>query len=93
MELVPGIHRLEPFIGKKLVAHHLIRGDRSLLIDAGTPELAREALLPERANPLLGPFDFPPDLQFALEAHLAWLERQHKIRRLQRNGIAAWKPV
>ena len=49
------------------------------------------AQLIELANPLLGPFDFPPDLQFALEAHLAWLERQHKIRRLHRNGIAAWE--
>ncbi len=46
MEIASGIHRLEPYIGKKLVAHHLIIGDRSLLIDAGTPDLAREALLP-----------------------------------------------
>ena len=46
MEIAPGIHRLEPYIGKKLVAHHLITGERTLLIDAGTPALAREALIP-----------------------------------------------
>ena len=46
MEIAAGIHRLEPYIGNKLVAHHLIIGDHSLLIDAGTPDLAREALLP-----------------------------------------------
>jgi glyoxylase-like metal-dependent hydrolase (beta-lactamase superfamily II) len=46
MEIIPGIHRLEPYIGKKLVAHHLITGTRSLLVDAGTPALAREALIP-----------------------------------------------
>lgn len=46
MEITSGIYRLEPYIGKKLVAHHLIMGERSLFIDAGTPELAREALLP-----------------------------------------------
>src|SRR5260370_8651579 len=47
------------------------------------------AQLIELANQLLGPFDFPPDLQFALEAHLAWLERQDNIRRLHRTAIAA----
>ena len=38
MEIVPGIHRLESYIGDKLMAHHLIRGERSLLVDTGTPQ-------------------------------------------------------
>jgi glyoxylase-like metal-dependent hydrolase (beta-lactamase superfamily II) len=46
MEIVPGIHRQEAYIGKKLMAHHLIVGERSLLVDTGTPDLAREVLLP-----------------------------------------------
>ncbi len=46
MEIAPGIHRLEPYIDKKLVAHHLITGDRAMLVDAGTPELAHDTLLP-----------------------------------------------
>jgi glyoxylase-like metal-dependent hydrolase (beta-lactamase superfamily II) len=46
MEIVPGIHRQEAYIGKKLMAHHLIVGERSLLVDAGTPELAREVIVP-----------------------------------------------
>jgi hypothetical protein len=62
------------------------------LLQESTSPLALAQLI-ELANPLLGPFDFPPDLQFALEAHLVWLERRHKIRRLQHNGIAAWKMV
>jgi glyoxylase-like metal-dependent hydrolase (beta-lactamase superfamily II) len=45
MEIVPGIHRLEPYLGKKLLAHHLIVGEKSLLVDAGTPDLAREVLV------------------------------------------------
>jgi hypothetical protein len=40
MEIVPGIHRLEPYLGQKLLAHHLIVGEKSLLVDAGTPDLA-----------------------------------------------------
>lgn len=40
-----GLHRLESYIGDKLVAHHLITGDCSLLVDAGTPTLARDDLI------------------------------------------------
>jgi glyoxylase-like metal-dependent hydrolase (beta-lactamase superfamily II) len=46
MEIVPGLHRHESYIGDKLMGHHLIIGDRSVLIDAGTPALARDELLP-----------------------------------------------
>ena len=28
MEIVPGIHRLESYIGDKLMAHHLITDER-----------------------------------------------------------------
>ena len=46
MEVAPGIHRLESYMGDKLMAHHLITGERSLLIDAGTPKIAQEELVP-----------------------------------------------
>jgi glyoxylase-like metal-dependent hydrolase (beta-lactamase superfamily II) len=46
MEIVPGLHRLESYIGDKLVAHHLITGDRSVLVDAGTPALAEHEVIP-----------------------------------------------
>jgi len=46
MEIAPGIYRRESYLGKKIMAHHLIVGDRSLLVDAGTPELARDELIP-----------------------------------------------
>lgn len=46
MEIAPGIYRRESYLGKKIMAHHLIAGDRSLLVDAGTPELARDELIP-----------------------------------------------
>lgn len=47
MEIAPGIYRLESYLGQKLLAHHLIVGDRSLLVDAGTDALTRERLLPQ----------------------------------------------
>ncbi len=46
MEVAPGIHRRESYLGKKIMAHHLLVGDRSLLVDAGTPELMRDELIP-----------------------------------------------
>jgi len=46
MEIVPGLHRHESYLGDKLMGHHLILGDRSVLVDAGTPALARDELLP-----------------------------------------------
>jgi glyoxylase-like metal-dependent hydrolase (beta-lactamase superfamily II) len=60
-----------------------------LLREAGEPVTLAECI--ERANPLLGPFGFPRDLAFALEAHLAWLERTNRVRRVQRNGLVAWE--
>ena len=72
--------------------------DFVLRTDQVLDRLLREAMEPltlvqciERANPLLGPFGFPPDLAFALVAHLEWLERQHRIRRLRRDGVVAWE--
>jgi len=49
------------------------------------------AQLTERANPLLGPFGFPPDLAFALVAHMEWLERYGRVRRIQHEGVVAWE--
>jgi glyoxylase-like metal-dependent hydrolase (beta-lactamase superfamily II) len=46
MEIVPGLRRHESYIGDKLMGHHLIIGDRSILVDAGTPALVRDELLP-----------------------------------------------
>ncbi len=55
------------------------------------------AELIERANPVLGPFDFPLDLQYALEAHLASLECAHAVRQAPRDGagvgVVAWERV
>ena len=59
-----------------------------LLLGADKSVTLKELI--ELANPLLGPFNFPPDLAFALEAHLSWLEQIHKVKRLQQNGIVAW---
>lgn len=74
--------------------------DFVLRTDAVVERLLREADAPltlaqaiERADPLLGPFGFPPDLEYALEAHLSWLERNHKARRVQRDGVVAWERV
>jgi hypothetical protein len=55
MEIVPGIHRLESYIGDKLMAHHLITDERSQLVDTGTPELARQDLVPWLADVLGDP--------------------------------------
>ena len=46
MEIVPGIHRHELYLGKKLIALHLILGRRAVLIDAATVELMRDGALP-----------------------------------------------
>jgi hypothetical protein len=43
------------------------------------------------SNPLLGPFGFPPDLAFALEAHLTWFEQTKLVQRLTVDGRAAWR--
>ncbi len=44
-----------------------------------------------RANPMLGPFGFPPDLAFALAAHMEWPERYSRARRIQHEGVVAWE--
>jgi hypothetical protein len=47
LEIVPGIPRLESHLGKKLVTHYLLTGDRTLLVDAGTAQLAQEDIVPQ----------------------------------------------
>jgi hypothetical protein len=45
----------------------------------------------EQTDPLLGPFMFSPDLQFAIEAHARWLEEQGEIRRVGTTTPVAWE--
>jgi len=66
MEFVPGIYRRESYLGKKLVAHHLVIGDRTLLVDAGTPALARAEIIPWLAE-MLGD---PARLDMVLVTHV-----------------------
>ena len=70
--------------------HRVDRVLERLLAD-GAPLTLAAAI--ERANPLLGPFGFPPDLSFALAAHLDWLERRGRVQRLRREGIVAWQAL
>jgi hypothetical protein len=70
----------------------VLRTDQALdrlLREATEPLTLRQCI--ERANPLLGPFGFPPDLAFALVAHLEWSARHHRVRRLRRDGVVAWE--
>jgi hypothetical protein len=63
----------------------------SLQLADGEPLTLAAAI--ERANPLLGPFGVPPDLSFALAAHLDWLERSGRVQRLHREGVVAWQAL
>jgi hypothetical protein len=41
LEIAPGIHQIESFLGPRPFSHYLLRGERSLLVEtgvAGTPE-------------------------------------------------------
>jgi len=61
-------------------------------------EIFRSATVPvtlaqliAQTDPVLGPFQFPPDLQFAIEAHARWLEEHGEIRRVGTNLPVAWE--
>jgi glyoxylase-like metal-dependent hydrolase (beta-lactamase superfamily II) len=47
----------------------------------------------ELADPVLGPFGFARDLQFALLAHLNHEVSQGRARRVESGGIVAWEAV
>lgn len=61
---------------------------RRLLHQAAQPLTLGEAI--DRADPLLGPFAFPRDLQFALRAHLDQAVELGEATRVQQNGVVAW---
>jgi len=64
---------------------------RRLLREAAGPLTLGEAI--DRADPLLGPFGFPRDLQFALLAHLDHLVALGEAERTGRDGVVAWVPA
>ena len=61
---------------------------RRLLRESGGPLMLAEAI--DRADPLLGPFAFARDLQFALVAHLDHLVAQGEAERVTHEGVQAW---
>ena len=58
-------------------------------------EDAREPIglieLIERCNPVLGPFDFATDLEYALLAHAQWFETRGVIQSERRDGRTVWR--
>ncbi len=62
---------------------------RDALQDADAPLTLAAAI--DAADPVLGPFGFARDLQFALLAHLDDQVAQGKARRVILNGITAWE--
>lgn len=61
---------------------------RQLLKQAEGPITLRDAIA--RADPILGPFAFPDDLQFALLAHLDHAVVKGEAERGQIDGIVVW---
>jgi glyoxylase-like metal-dependent hydrolase (beta-lactamase superfamily II) len=61
---------------------------RQLLTKSAGPLTLPDAI--ERADPLLGPFGFARDLQFALVAHLDQAVEKGEAERVQKDGITAW---
>ncbi len=61
---------------------------RRLLREAGRPLTLAEAI--DRANPLLGPFAAPRELQWPLLAHLDHAVAQGEAERTAREGMVAW---
>jgi glyoxylase-like metal-dependent hydrolase (beta-lactamase superfamily II) len=61
---------------------------RRLLRAAGGPLTLGEAI--DRADPLLGPFSFPRDLQYALLAHLDHAVALGEATRGEHDGVVAW---
>ena len=46
IELLPGLYRIETALGDNLLALHLIRGERTLLIDSGVRDTADTVIFP-----------------------------------------------
>ena len=61
---------------------------RRLLAGAAAPLRLGEAI--DRADPLLGPFGFPRDLQYALLAHLDQAAAHGEAERTTLEGVVAW---
>ncbi len=85
-------HDIDAFVDAS--TNFVLRTDAALdsLLDEASGPITLAELI-ERANPVLGPFGFALDLQYALAAHLAWMERARAVRRVARDGIAAWERV
>jgi glyoxylase-like metal-dependent hydrolase (beta-lactamase superfamily II) len=62
---------------------------RGLLRAASEPLTLAEAI--ERANPILGPFNDPRELQWPLLAHLEHAAAQGEATRIERDGVVAWQ--
>jgi glyoxylase-like metal-dependent hydrolase (beta-lactamase superfamily II) len=45
-EILPGIHRIESVYNGRLITCHLLRGERTLLVDSGFPHTATETIIP-----------------------------------------------
>ncbi len=61
---------------------------RRLLREANGPLTLRDAIA--RANPLLGPFAFPDDLQYTLLAHLDHAVALGEAERGRQDGVVTW---
>jgi glyoxylase-like metal-dependent hydrolase (beta-lactamase superfamily II) len=64
IELLPGLYRIESALGGNLLALHLIRGERTLLIDSGVRDTPDTVIFPafERAG-------LPPHIDMLLVSH------------------------
>ena len=64
---------------------------RGLLADLPYGQMLTLATAVERSDPVLGPFGFPRDLQFALLAHLTWLVERGDARLSAHDGVIGWR--
>jgi glyoxylase-like metal-dependent hydrolase (beta-lactamase superfamily II) len=64
LELLPGLYRIETALGDNLLALHLLRGERTLLIDSGVCDTPDSAIFPalEQAG-------LPPQIDMLLVSH------------------------
>lgn len=62
---------------------------RRLLREAAGPLSLADAI--DRADPLLGPFAAPRELQWALVAHLDWAVRHGEAERVTADGVTQWQ--
>ncbi|HEU5100337.1 MAG TPA: MBL fold metallo-hydrolase, partial [Roseiflexaceae bacterium] len=62
--LLPGLYRIETALGDNLLALHLIRGERTLLIDSGVRDTPDTVIFPA-----LEQFGLPPHIDMLLVSH------------------------